>query len=166
MESTIKMNALAEEFVKEAQSSEKILALVPTEHFSWKPHEKSMSLGALAMHIAELTRWPAMVLETKELNFISYKRPVIESSESLMLFFKEELENTKNILNSASQEQLDELWALKHGDHILMETSKQTFIRSMCFNHIYHHRGQLSLYLRLLNIPIPGMYGPSADEMP
>ena len=152
----------------EAANTKKMLSAVPSDSLSWKPHDKSMSLGALAGHIAELPSWVRLILTAEELNFatMDYKAPTIENNADVMAIFEKELADAIQIFDEIKDEAVyQENWKLKHGDHLILEQPKHIVIRSMVLNHIVHHRAQLSVYLRLLNIPIPGMYGPSADEM-
>lgn len=156
------------ELKNEAQNTRKMLSAVPAESFSWKPHEKSMSLGRLSSHIGEMTSWVRMVLTADELNFATmpYKAPTIESNADLLALFESNLADAISIFEAVENEAIyQENWRLKSGDYVILEQPKHEVIRSMVLNHIVHHRAQLSVYLRLLDIPVPGMYGPSADEM-
>lgn len=155
------------ELQTEAANTRKILACVPTESLAWKPHEKSMALGALAGHIGELPSWIRLIISAKELNFatMKYKAPVIERNADILALFESHLKDAVDVLESVQDETIyQENWKLKSGDHLILEQPKYDVIRSMVLNHIVHHRAQLSVYLRLLDLPIPGMYGPSADE--
>lgn len=158
---------LIAEFKQEAASTRKMLERVPAEHLGWKPHEKSMTLGRLAGHVAELSAWTAMTINTNELNFATseYKSPVVNTTEDLLKIHDAATANAVAALESATDEKLAETWTLKNGDHIILEQPKAVVLRGMCYNHTYHHRGQLSVFLRMLDVPVPGMYGPSADDM-
>ena len=156
------------ELKTEAANTKKILSVVPTESLSWKPHEKSMSLGALAGHIAEMPSWTRLILTADELNFSTYeyKSPTIESNADILTSFEKHLTDAIKVFEEIRNEAIyQRRWQLKHGDHLILDQSKHEILRSMVFNHVVHHRAQLSVYLRLLDLPIPGMYGPSADEM-
>jgi uncharacterized damage-inducible protein DinB len=158
---------LIAELQHEAASTRKMLERVPTEFMGWKPHEKSMTLGKLAVHVAELNGWATMICTTDELNFATfdYKPFVANTTEELLNFFDQTTAKSIETLQNASDETLMKMWTLRKGDHVIMEQPRAVVLRNMVFNHMYHHRGQISVYLRLLNIPVPGVYGPSADEM-
>lgn len=152
----------------EAASTRKMLTCIPAESLGWKPHDKSMSLGALAGHIGELPSWVKLILTADELNFatINYIPPTIESNADIMANFESNLNDAVKAFEEVKDESIYQVsWKLKHGDHLILDQPKHAVIRSMVLNHIVHHRAQLSVYLRLLDIPVPGMYGPSADEM-
>lgn len=159
-------NAMAAELKHEASNTRKILSRVPEEHFDWKPHEKSMTLGKLACHVAELTQWAALIINVPEFDFLKpgLNRCNAANQKELLENFEHNLEQALAVLQNTSEEVLNENWILRRGDVVVVNLPKKVAIRSMVMNHIVHHRGQLSVYLRLLNIPVPGMYGPSADE--
>ena len=153
------------ELEKESITTKKMLALVPADKFGWKPHEKSMTMEKLTTHIAELPTWITMVMNTTELDFASnpYEPKTIDSNEALLKLFEDSLQEGKTSLENGNNEQLTELWTLRNGDQVYSTEPKADVIR-MTLCQIVHHRAQLGVYLRLLNIPIPGSYGPSADE--
>jgi uncharacterized damage-inducible protein DinB len=157
---------LLTELDKEAQTTRKMLGRVPDDKYDWKPHEKSMTIQRLATHIAELPSWVTMALTTSELDFASnpYKSENITNTRDLMAYFERSLADGRAHLSQANEDQLWENWTLRNGDQIYSTSTKYEVIR-MSFGQIIHHRAQLGVYLRLLNIPIPGSYGPSADEM-
>lgn len=160
------ISLLQGELERESQTTRKMLALVPNDKYGWKPHQKSMTMKELATHIAELPSWLGMTLNTSELDFAAnpYKQEDITSNADLMGYFETTLADGKSELEKASEEQLQDSWTLRTGDHIHVTSSKYDMLRgTLC--QITHHRAQLGVYLRLLNIPIPGSYGPSADEM-
>ncbi|WP_183557366.1 DinB family protein [Mucilaginibacter sp. SP1R1] len=156
---------LLKEMEQEAQTTRKMLERIPNDKYQWQPHEKSMTIQRLATHIAELPGWVAMALTTNELDFASnpYKVSPIDNNTDLLSFFEESLESGKTHLEQAKDEDLEKNWTLRNGDHILSVSTKAEVIR-MSYSQTVHHRAQLGVYLRLLNIPIPGSYGPSADE--
>jgi len=158
--------ALIAELKQEAASTRKMLEKVPTEHNEWKPHEKSMKLGRLATHVAELSGWIMMTIKTDELNFANFDyKPVTDpTSEQLLAIHDDNVRNAIEVLETATDEDLAKIWTMRNGDQVIMALPKSVVLRSMCFNHVYHHRGQLSVYLRELNVPVPGMYSPSADD--
>ena len=157
---------LVKEMEQEAKTTQKMLAIIPTDKFDWKPHEKSMNIQKLATHIAELPGWVTMVLNTSELDFASnpYNPVKITNTADLLSYFETTLSEGKARLEKAKENDLLPDWTLRNGEQILSVSSKAEVIR-MVFCQIVHHRAQLGVYLRLLNIPIPGSYGPSADEM-
>ncbi|MFN8244521.1 MAG: DinB family protein [Ferruginibacter sp.] len=153
------------ELEKEAGVTRKMLALVPAEKFDWKPHPKSMPMMNLATHIAELPTWIGMVLNTDELDFMAneYKPTIVSNNAGLMEIFEKSLEDGRKHLAGGKEDTLDQIWTLRSGDHIHSAEPKADVIR-MALSQIIHHRAQLGVYLRLLDIPIPGSYGPSADD--
>ena len=157
---------LLKEMVQEAETTRKMLAIVPEEKFDWKPHHKSMSLRQLTAHIAELPTWIGMVLNTAELDFATgaYQEKVLNSHAGLTTFFEQSLADALAQLEKATDDDLLPNWILRNGESIYDDSPKSEVIRGV-FCQIVHHRAQLGVYLRLLDIPIPGSYGPSADEM-
>ena len=157
---------LVEELDRESAITRKMLQIVPNDKYDWQPHVKSMTVRRLATHLADLGNWFAMVLTTSELNFAQsdWKEEVINDTTALLSYFEKNLANGKAQLENATEEQLQEMWTLRNGDHVLSATTKYEFIR-ITFGQMIHHRAQLGVFLRLLDIPIPGSYGPSADEM-
>jgi uncharacterized damage-inducible protein DinB len=153
------------ELEREAITTRKMLKLVPDDKYSWKPHEKSMTMQVLATHIAELPEWIGMVLNTEELDFAQneYKPTILSNNAELMSFFEAKLALGKIELAKAADEKLKGNWTIRSGEQILFVAPKDEMLRSV-FCQVVHHRAQLGVYLRLLNIPIPGSYGPSADE--
>ncbi len=156
---------IVKEFEQEAKTTRKMLALVPADKFDWKPHEKSMTMKQLSTHIAELPSWVSMGLNTTELDFaaIPYEPKAVNDNNELLAIFDTSFESGKAALNIAKEEDLLPQWTLRTGDHVHMVMTKYEVIRHSLSQTI-HHRAQLGVYLRLLNIPIPGTYGPSADE--
>ena len=154
------------ELQQEANTTRKMLALIPDDKYQWKPHEKSMTIEQLAPHIAELPTWVSMTLNTSELDFAAnpYTSVKVQSTAALLDLFEKSLADGKASLEAAKEEQLSEPWTLRNGETIYSTSEKGEVIR-MAFSQIIHHRAQLGVYLRLLNIPIPGSYGPSADDM-
>jgi uncharacterized damage-inducible protein DinB len=157
---------LLKEMEQEAQTTRKMLQRVPNDKYNWKPHPKSMSLQHLATHVAELPGWITMTLETDELDFAKneYAPEVINNTEELLAYFERNLASGKESLENATDEDLLPDWTLRNGDQIYSVNTKGEVIR-MAYCQTVHHRAQLGVYLRLLDISIPGSYGPSADEM-
>jgi len=150
----------------ESVTTRKMLERVPADKFNWKPHEKSMTLIRLATHVAELPSWITMALTTDELDFASnpYTPEVINNTGELVAYFERCLADGRAHLLNGREEQLEEPWTLRNGTEVYSTSTKAEVIR-MSLSQIIHHRAQLGVYLRLLHIPIPGSYGPSADEM-
>lgn len=150
---------------QEAQTTRKMLAIVPNDKYDWKPHEKSMTIKRLATHIAELPSWIKMTLTTDELDFATnpYEVENVNTTGELLDYFERNLEEGRAYLKEEYADKLQEDWTLRSGETIYSVEPKIDVLR-MSFSQIIHHRAQLGVYLRLLDIPIPGSYGPSADE--
>ncbi|GAB3543008.1 DinB family protein [Spirosoma fluminis] len=156
---------LVKEMEQEAITTRKMLERVPNDKYDWRPHPKSMNIESLTTHIAELPTWVTLVLNTDELDFATapYEPKRIGSTDELLDFFEQSLADGKASISQATDEQLEPMWTLRNGDEIYSKSSKYEMIRTT-YCQVVHHRAQLGVYLRLLNIPIPGSYGPSADE--
>ena len=153
-----------QQFIEEGATTRKMLALVPDDKFSYKPHQKSMDLKRLATHIADLPGWIHMTMTTDEIDFAQpYEQPVITTSEELVSYFEKRFEEGLSTLVPENEKLLNKPWTLRNGDKIYATNPKIEILR-MSISQQIHHRAQLGVYLRLLNIPIPGSYGPSADE--
>lgn len=159
------LEALKIELEREADTTRKMLAAVPTDKFDWQPHPKSMTVKRLATHIAELPTWIGMTLTTDELDFENnpYKPEDVKNTKELLAYFEKSLEDGRKHLALGKEDQLEKTWALRSGKTIYSTEPKRDVLR-MTFSQIIHHRAQLGVFLRLLNVPIPGSYGPSADE--
>lgn len=157
---------LLKEMDNEAKTTRKMLACVPNDQYDWKPHEKSMTVRRLATHIAELPSWVSMTLTTDELDFANnpYQPVVINNTNELLAYFEKSLAEGRAELEKVTEKDLEPNWTLRNGEEIYSVESKGDVIR-MSYCQIVHHRAQLGVFLRLLNVPIPGSYGPSADEM-
>lgn len=155
---------LIQEIKREAESTIKLLERIPEDKFSWRPHEKSMSLIALAAHTAGLTEWPALIAKASELDLANHPKVVINHTQELVLIVIAGAKASEEALNTITENDLDREWTLRFGENIIKNLNKRDAIRTSALNHQIHHRGQLTVYLRLLNIPLPGLYGPSADE--
>ena len=154
-----------QELENESVTTRKMLAVVPNNKFNWKPHEKSMAIQQLATHVAELPNWVCIALTSNGLDFATspYKQETINSTANLLSYFEKTLADGKAQLEAATDEDLLPNWTMRNGNEIYSISTRAEVIR-MTFSQIIHHRAQLGVYLRLLNIPIPGSYGPSADE--
>jgi uncharacterized damage-inducible protein DinB len=154
------------ELEQEAQTTRKMLQRVPNDKYDWQPHQKSMTIRRLATHIAELPSWITMTLHTSELDFAKepYNPKPINNTDELMDYFESCIVDSKSNLEQATEEELSKTWVLRNGNEIYSTSTKAEVIR-MTLNQIVHHRAQLGVFLRLLDVPIPGSYGPSADDM-
>lgn len=162
------INLLLKEMSQEAETTRKMLSIVPADKFDWQPHPKSMTLKALSTHVAELPTWITLTINTSELDFAKepYNPEDLKNEQELMAYFEKNIAEGHAALENAAEEQLlNDMWTLRNGDEIYSTSTKYEVVR-MTYCQIVHHRAQLGVYLRLLNIPIPGSYGPSADEMP
>lgn len=152
------------ELEQEAETTRKFLKLVPDDKFDWKPHEKSMSLKELTVHIAEIPGWIESALSKDVLNFADgYEPAPVESSDDLVKLLEQSVQKSNSALDEADEDDLLPDWTMRNGDQVLIVMPKHEVIRHS-LNQLTHHRAQLGVYLRLLDIPIPGSYGPSADE--
>jgi uncharacterized damage-inducible protein DinB len=158
---------LIAELKMEAANTKKILERVPVDKSTWKPHAKSMAMGNLATHVSELPSWITMVINTDELNLatMDYKPKIFDNNEALVANHDNHVTNAIAALDTADDALMAKPWVLRKGDHVILEMPKAVVIRNLALNHSYHHRAQLGVYLRLNDVAIPGMYGPSADEM-
>jgi uncharacterized damage-inducible protein DinB len=156
---------LLKEMEQEAQVTRKMLERVPIDKLDWKPHEKSMSMKSLAVHIAELPSWVTTALTTDGLDFSAspYSPTHVTGSEELLQLFEKSLKEGQAALSNATEEDLKPTWTLRDGEKVFNVFTKYEVIRH-AFAQTTHHRAQLGVYLRLLHIPISGSYGPSADE--
>jgi uncharacterized damage-inducible protein DinB len=159
--------AILQEFDREAATTRRVLERVPSDKLAWKPHDKSMSLGQLAMHTAmvpgHISQW-ALVDEFKFGG--GEKPPVATSTVDIVAAHDASTTKMKEVVTGLGDAGLAKEWKGMAGDKTLFAMPKGTLMRNIALNHWYHHRGQLSVYLRLLDVPVPSIYGPSADENP
>ena len=155
---------MMKEIEHEGAETKKMLERVPFDKFNWKPHEKSKTLGELATHVAEIPRWTSRILTSTDFTAGGYKPTEVKSTDDLVKLSETLVQKAIADLQAASDEDMMTLWSLKFGEHVVFTLPRVAAIRAMSISHMIHHRGQLSVYLRLLDIPVPGMYGPSADE--
>jgi len=155
-----------QQFVEEAATTRKMLSRIPEDKLDYQPHQKSMDMKRLAMHLADLPGWVHFTLTTDQLDFAEgYDQPEINSHEDLMKYFEKRYNDGLSTLVAENEKLLNKPWVLRNGDTIYSTSPKIDVIR-MSLSQQIHHRAQLGVYLRLLNVPIPGSYGPSADESP
>jgi uncharacterized damage-inducible protein DinB len=157
---------LAAELQREAISTRKMLERVPAEAFDWTPHEKSMPLGHLAQHLVRLVSFVKPTLTTDEYDLASgeFESPTLTNAEELVARFDENLSEAIDYLSRVADEELTKTWRLRAGEKTIFEMSRAAVIRTLVLSHLIHHRGQFSVYLRLRGVPVPSVYGPSADE--
>lgn len=159
------LQLFSKQLEQEAATTRGFLERVPDTKYTWQPHEKSMTLKRLATHVAELPAWISMALNTSELDFSKHEnKPVdVKTTKELVAYFEKNLADGRAELKKANEDQLEEPWTLRNGNDIY-DTSPKCDVIRMSLSQLIHHRAQLGVYLRLLDIPIPGSYGPSADE--
>ena len=158
--------ALLNEFESEVATTRKMLSRAPADKFTWKPHEKSMDLMTLSVHIADLPGWIKLAATTEELDFatVPYEPRPITTTDELLALFEESVKDGREHLTNMDPARYSERWVLRTGETIHADMNRYGLIR-VSLSQVIHHRAQLGVYLRLLNVPIPGSYGPSADEM-
>ena len=161
-------DALVDELNVEAVTTRRVLERVPEAHLGWQPHPKSMSLGQLALHVATLPSLVAQFLSGDTLDFDSVPKqpPTVATQAELLAAFASSTEQARSYLADLSDERATDTWHLLAGERQLLGAPRAAMLRSLLFNHWYHHRGQLVVYLRLLDVPVPSVYGPTAGENP
>jgi len=160
---------LLPEFDQEMANTRKTLERIPEDKFDWKPHEKSMPLGRLAGHVAELADWATAVINQDKFDFQPpgappYQPLIPKSRKEVLDVFEKGAKEARAAIAGSSDEHLVANWSLLSGGKTLMTMPRTAVLRNFVMNHIVHHRAQLGVYLRLNNIPVPSIYGPSADE--
>ncbi|MDP9053962.1 MAG: DinB family protein [Acidobacteriota bacterium] len=157
---------LLPEFDREMANTLKILDCVPEEKFTWKPHEKSMTLGRLASHVAEMPQWAMVTVTQDTLELTPEFKPFNAAGKSeLIATFNANVAGGREALAGAGDDHLAKVWSLIYAGKPVLSMPRAAVLRTMVMSHMIHHRAQLSVYLRLLDVPIPGMYGPSADNL-
>jgi uncharacterized damage-inducible protein DinB len=158
--------ALLPEFDQEMVNTRKTLERIPEDKLGWKPHDKSMTLGRLAGHIVELVGWANTTITTESLNVTMDKyQPIVATSQQHVLeLFDKSVKESRAAIAGASDEHLMQPWTLAFNGQTVFTMPRAAVLRMSCFNHIIHHRAQLGVYLRLNNVAVPALYGPSADE--
>jgi uncharacterized damage-inducible protein DinB len=160
---------LLPEFDQEMVSTRKTLERVPEGQFGWKPHEKSMTLGRLASHVAESPGWAATTIETESLDLAPpgappFKPITADTRQEVLAIFEKNIAAARAAIAGASDDHLAKPWSLLMGGKTILTLPRMSVLRTFVMNHTIHHRAQLGVYLRLNNIPVPAIYGPSADE--
>jgi uncharacterized damage-inducible protein DinB len=154
---------LLPEFDEEMRTTRRALERVPSDRSEWKPHPKSFALGHLAQLVASMPGWTTVMLRETELDLSKGEGYSFEPTEALLRRFDKAVAEARAAIQEASDSEMSVPWSLKMGDHVLFTMPRQVVVRQH-INHLVHHRGQLSVYLRLLDVPVPSMYGPTADE--
>ena len=157
------INQFISAFEAEIPATRKCIERVPEKLFDWKPHQKSMTLGYLTLLVAEIPRWIAVMIKTREIDFQTFTHFQPKSTTEMVNHFDENVHAAKQAFQSLVIEDLSKPFVLKNGDQILINSPLNENISST-LNHWVHHRGQLTVYMRLNDIPVPSIYGPSADE--
>ncbi|MGH7492562.1 MAG: DinB family protein [bacterium] len=155
--------AFLKELEAEAGPTRKCLERIPENLFSWKPHEKSMTMGYLALLVAEIPKWMTHMVEKSEIDFATFVHFQPKTTSELVSHFDENLKGAKNALQHVSNETLAETFFLKNQGRVVFSSAKKENL-GPSINHLVHHRGQLTVYMRLNNLPVPSIYGPSADD--
>ena len=150
----------------EMKSTRRMLERFPEGHNDWRPHAKSMTLAKLASHTAELPLFATKIVTTDTMDFMKgeYVSHSCTSKEELLDLFDSSADQLRAALTAADSAALDRTWTLSKGEHVVGTGRKRDLVRSMALNHMVHHRAQLGVYYRMLDVPVPGLYGPSADE--
>jgi uncharacterized damage-inducible protein DinB len=162
------VEALRAELDHEMALTRRVLERVPEHAFDWKPHEKSSSLGSLATHLARLPHWGADIVERSEYDFATAPAPAAPPATraELLAAFDAHVADARRAIEARSEAELDAPWVLKRGGHTVLSMPRITAVRQLLIHHMIHHRGQMTVYLRLQGVPLPPIYGPTADERP
>jgi uncharacterized damage-inducible protein DinB len=159
--------AILQELEQEAATTRRVLERVPSDKLAWKPHEKSMSLGTLALHVAMAPGFISDWAVQDQTQFTPGAPPDPKSTAEILSAHDASLTKAKSNLSGIGDAGLGKMWSMTTPDgKTVLTMPKSALVRSIAMNHVYHHRGQLSVYLRLLDVPVPSIYGPSADEAP
>jgi uncharacterized damage-inducible protein DinB len=159
------IDPIVNELEHEAGTTRRLLQRLPQDRLGWQPHVKSMTLGRLATHIAEIPGWVSSILEKDEVDMSGGYTPQTGISPAeIQAMFDKSVAQATDMMKRQTPERLMAVWRLKKDGKVLLEMPRIGVIRAVLMNHLIHHRGQLSVYLRLLDVPIPSIYGPSADQ--
>jgi uncharacterized damage-inducible protein DinB len=159
--------ALLPEFDHEIANTRKVLERLPEDKFAWKPHPKSFDLKKLATHVAHMPSWVNITMDTDVLDFAQqYSMPEPATRAEILALFDQGVKNARATIAKSGDELFFKPWTMRSGDKVFFTMPKIAVLRGFVMNHLIHHRAQLTVYLRLNDVPVPGMYGPSADEMP
>ncbi len=159
-------DTLVMELEQEAVTTKRVLERIPEDKLSWKPHPKAFSLGQLALHIAAAPGNVAAAAVPDTMEAPTFIQQEAKSRQEVLDTFSKSIDSVKDTLKKMDDARLNSMWKFTKNGKVLMEIPRIAFLRSILMNHTYHHRGQLSVYLRILDVPVPSIYGPSADENP
>ena len=160
-------DSLIAELEMESNTTRRVLERVPSDKLTWKPHEKSMSLGRLAQHVATIPGLISGWSKSDALAIEDFKpEPEPTSTQEILSALAASVEDAKKVLAATDDTRVMGMWSMTAGGKPIFSVPRAGLLRNIMLNHLYHHRGQLSVYLRLLNVPVPSIYGPSADENP
>lgn len=156
------------ELEREAATTRRLLERVPDGKFDWQPHPKSMTLGRLASHVAETPGVFAMILTPDGIDFaeFKYERPEVKNAADILTIHDKSIDSAQQFLTGLSDDKAHTIFKMSHSGKELMSAPRIAWVRSLMLSHWIHHRGQLSVFLRMIDVPIPSIYGPSADENP
>jgi uncharacterized damage-inducible protein DinB len=160
------IHSMLQELEQEARTTRRVLERVPDQHLAWKPHDKARSLGELALHVAIVPGAIAEIASKPQITPPAFKDPMPSSAAELVPALDESVAKANRLLGGMDDDALMATWRIVDGDREVMALPRVAFLRSIMLNHWYHHRGQLTTYLRELDVPVPSIYGPSADENP
>jgi uncharacterized damage-inducible protein DinB len=160
------IDLLIQELEQETQTTRRVLERVPGDRLAWKPHDKSMSLGQLALHIATVPGAIAEISRISPFPMPEFVQPSASSAAELVPALEQSVTKAKTILREMNDADLSKMWRVVDGEREVMAIPIGALFRTIMLNHWYHHRGQLSVYLRQVGVPVPSIYGPSADENP
>jgi uncharacterized damage-inducible protein DinB len=159
-------NLLFADYEHELATTRRVLERIPDEHLGWKPHEKSMALGGLGTHLANLVRWQISMLRQDDYDFAANtpRTPAAESRDALLATYDANVAELRAALDQTEDAAFSRVWTLRRGEQVVFALPRSYVLRSFGLSHMAHHRGQLTVYLRLLDVPLPSVYGPTADE--
>lgn len=159
------IETLIAEYEHECANTRKVLELVPTDKAEWRPHAKSYTLWRLAVHIAGLPGWISPSIDLNDFDMATYKDnpPTTPDRAALLAYYDAHVVGGLEVLKRTADGTLNEMWSMRDGDVHFMTMPKGPVLRNFVFNHIVHHRAQLEVYLRMLDVPLPFIYGPTAD---
>ena len=160
------IDGLLQELQQEAETTRRVLERVPDAHLGWKPHAKSMTVGQLALHVATTPGGVAEMAAQPFIELPQFNQPAATKAAELIAALEESVAKAHRVLGGMDDAALAFTWKVMNGGQEVMAMPRGAVLRAIMLNHWYHHRGQLSVYLRLLGVPVPSIYGPSADENP
>ena len=160
------IDGMLQELEMEAQTTRRVLERVPDDKLTWRPHARARTLGELALHIAQVPGNVAQIAAQSQVQAPKFSDPSPRRASELIPALDQSVAKAKSLLGGMDDAAMMSTWRMMHGDRELLAIPRVAFLRSVLLNHWYHHRGQLTVYLKELDVPIPSVYGPSADENP